>query len=385
MRIRHAWIDNRDAVAVVRQCALAGVSRATVYATSTIHLHGNGNSLYNLQMENKLPSVSFVTCTFDSQKTLKECLDSVVHLDYPKELIEVIIVDGGSKDRTLDIIKEYPFCRLVTENTRRPEAATAIGYNEARNELIVNYPSDNVIPGPSWLKRMVAPFLEDTAISAVQTLHYTYNKNDTPLNRYFSLFGMNDPVAYYLGKCDRAPQFKKSWHLHVPAQDKGDYITTTFNQKDLPTVGANGFIIRKSVVQLVTKEPLKFFHIDACYDLVGMAYNRYAFVKTSIWHKTGEEFSKFFKRKARYAGVYFKDKEFRRYHLYNPKNDRLKLLVYILSSLTVVEPLLQSLRGYVKIRDPAWFLHPVVCFMTVFLYFYATVVNRLRIYGLLQE
>ena len=32
MRIRHAWIDNRDAVAVVRQCALAGVSRATVYA-----------------------------------------------------------------------------------------------------------------------------------------------------------------------------------------------------------------------------------------------------------------------------------------------------------------------------------------------------------------
>ena len=32
VRIRHAWIDNRDAVAVVRQCALAGVSRATVYA-----------------------------------------------------------------------------------------------------------------------------------------------------------------------------------------------------------------------------------------------------------------------------------------------------------------------------------------------------------------
>ena len=30
--IRHGWIDAGDVVAVVRQCALAGVSRATVYA-----------------------------------------------------------------------------------------------------------------------------------------------------------------------------------------------------------------------------------------------------------------------------------------------------------------------------------------------------------------
>ncbi len=336
-------------------------------------------------MVTKLPSVSFITCTFNSQKTLKECLDSVAQLDYPKELIEVIIVDGGSEDRTLEIVKGYPFCRLVTENTGRPEAATAIGYNEAKNKLIVNYPSDNVIPSKDWLKRMVVPFIEDGEITAVQTLHYTYNRGDTPLNKYFSLFGMNDPVAYYLGKCDRAPQFKKTWHLTVPAEDKGGYIVTRFNQKNLPTVGANGFIIKREIVQLVTKEPLKFFHIDGCYDLVGMGYDKYAFVRTSIWHKTGEEFSKFFKRKARYAGVYFKDKELRRYHLYNPNNDRLRLIVYIFLSLTVLEPLLQSIRGYLKIKDPAWFLHPVICFMTVFLYFYAIIISRLRNYGFLQK
>lgn len=329
-------------------------------------------------MENKLPSVSFVTCTLNSQKTLKECLDSVVNLDYPKELIEVIVVDGGSKDKTLEIIKNYPFCRLVTENTGRPEAATAIGYNEAKNELLVNYPSDNVIPDTAWLKRMVAPFREDEEIAGVETLHYTHVKTDTPLNRYFSLFGMNDPVAYYLNKCDRAPYSKTGWHLKTPFKDKGDYIVTEFNQKNLPTMGANGFIIKREVAQLVTNEPLKFFHIDSCYDLVGMGYTKFAFVKTSIWHRTGEEFRKFVQRKVRYAGVYFKDKDLRRYHLYNPKNDKLKLVIFIVLSITLVEPLLQSIRGYAKIRDPAWFLHPILCFITVVLYFYATVINKLR-------
>ncbi|MCX7219211.1 MAG: M48 family metalloprotease, partial [Burkholderiales bacterium] len=41
----------------------------------------------------------------------------------------------------------------------------------------------------------------------------------------------------------------------------------------------------------------------------------FAFVKTSIWHKTGEEFRKFVQRKVRYAGMYFEDKDLRRYHL----------------------------------------------------------------------
>lgn len=329
-------------------------------------------------MNTYLPSISFVTCTFNSQKILKECLDSIENLDYPKELIEVIIVDGGSKDNTINIVKGYSFCRLITENTGRPEAATAIGYNEAKNELIVNFPSDNIILDKDWLKKMVQPFQEDGEITGVETLHYSYVKSDTLLNRYFSLFGINDPVAYYLNKRDRATHFENKWHLNTKSEDKGNYIVTEFNQKDLPTIGANGFIIKRDIVQLVTKEPLKFFHVDACYDLVGMGYDKFAFVKTSIWHKTGEEFSSFVKRKIRYAGVYFRDKNLRRYHLYDSKNDKFNLAIYIFLSLTIVEPLWQSMRGFSKIRDWAWFIHPVLCFLTVFLYFYAIIINKLK-------
>lgn len=49
--------------------------------------------------------VSIITPCFNSQKTIRETIESVLHQTYQN--IEYIIVDGGSKDSTLDIIKEY--------------------------------------------------------------------------------------------------------------------------------------------------------------------------------------------------------------------------------------------------------------------------------------
>jgi len=45
-------------------------------------------------------------CVKNSEKTIKKCLESIINQDYPKELVEIIIVDGGSKDRTIEIAKE---------------------------------------------------------------------------------------------------------------------------------------------------------------------------------------------------------------------------------------------------------------------------------------
>ena len=58
-------------------------------------------------MANELPLISIIIPTLNSAKFLKECLDSVKKQTYKN--IEVLIIDGGSKDSTVEIIKSYCF------------------------------------------------------------------------------------------------------------------------------------------------------------------------------------------------------------------------------------------------------------------------------------
>lgn len=317
-----------------------------------------------------VPSVCFVTCTFNSAKLIEQCLGSILSLDYPKDLIEVIIVDGGSTDGTLQMVKKFD-CKIIEERTGRPEAATAIGYNMAIHEIIVNFPSDNVITDPQWLKRMVRPFMEHADIVGSYTLRYEYHKEDTPLNRCFALFGAGDPVAYYMNKRDRVAYFEDGYSKSTSTQDCGDYYLVDFQKDNVPTLGANGFLIRRSFAQRISKDPMSFFHIDSVLDLISEGHTTFAVVKNQIWHRTGENFHNFFKRRIRYIGIYFRDKHLRRYHVVDIQKDKRKIVKYVLYSITFVEPLAEAIRGYIKIRDWAWFLHPIMSFLCVPVYSYA--------------
>ncbi len=330
----------------------------------------------------KHPTVTFVTPTLNSGAIIRECIESIQQLNYPRKKINMLIMDDGSTDDTEAIVRNYSFCTFVPVKTSGPEEATAIGFTMAHSDFVVNLSSDNIIPHPDWLLELLEPLLEDENIAAAESILYTYRRTDKALNRYFALFGMNDPVAYYLGKRDRRTYFESKWHLEAPAQERNNYYVATFTEKTLPTLGANGFVMRASVARLVSKNPKRFSHIDSCVDMIRNGYATFAFVKTSLWHKSGETFANYFYKRRRYAlELYFKKKSMRRYHLYNPASDRVRLGIYILSSLTIVEPTFQSLRGFLVKPDVAWFYHPLICFLTTLNYAYTVAIFSLTRFG----
>jgi glycosyltransferase involved in cell wall biosynthesis len=298
--------------------------------------------------------------------TIEECLRSLFDQDYPKNVIEVILVDAGSKDATIGIAKAYGV-RIVSNSSAGPEEATAIGINHSKSELVLSLASDNILPHRKWLQMMVEPFEREAEIVGAQPWRYTYRSRDSMLDRYFALVGANDPLPLYLGKRDRLSWSEDRWTLAGNLIDRGDYLLLKFEPGNVPTIGANGFMIRRDLISKVTRDTRRFFHIDANLDLITMGYSAYAMVKTDIIHKTGYELTNYFRKRIRYMGLYFRDKSLRRYHLYS-EADRERLLEFILLSVTVLQPVKVAIRGYKRVRDSAWFLHPVMCFTTIVSY-----------------
>lgn len=334
----------------------------------------------------KLPSISVVIATFNSQKTLEVCLKSVCEQEYPTNLIEIIIADGGSSDKTINIAKSYgaKVISIISEK-QGAEYNRAVGINRAKNEIIAILDHDNILPHKVWLKKMVRPFREDKTMVGVETLRYHYNKNDTLLGRYFSLLGANDVLPFYLGKADRLSYMydrpkEYGFYKKLRIEEKKDYFVVHFSPNAIPTLGSNGFLIRrKLLLEESNSSPENFFHIDVNVDLINKGFTVYALIKDSLIHKTQERgVLSYLRRRGLFMEKYYLDAKIKRRYSVYERRDLFSLIKFIFISITIVKPLYDSVRGYIKKHDIAWFLHPVMCLGTTCFYGYTFLSSALR-------
>lgn len=338
----------------------------------------------------KLPSVSFCIATFNAERTLERCLKSVVDQDYPKEKVEIIIADGGSKDKTLSIAKRYGARIIdVKKDVQGAEYNKSVAINEAKNDFLAEIDQDNILPHRKWLSKMVNPLLRDKEIIAVEPLRYAYRKDSELLDRYFALFGVNDPLPYYLGKADRLSYHSDKYTLFGESEDKGDYYKVKFSPGKIPTLGANGFLVRRKILMDNAQVGIgKYLHIDVNVDLINKGFDTFAFIKDSIIHETNSKGMITFIKRRKYfmEKYYFQDFSDRRYSVFVFPKDLPGLIYFVFISITVIKPLYDALRGFIKIPDIAWFVHPVMCFGMTAVYSYTTIKGlSKKIYGRILE
>lgn len=327
------------------------------------------------------PSVSVIIATYNSERTLAKALTSVKDQNYPKEKIEIIIADGGSTDKTLSIARKYTSQIIkVPSNLQNAEYNKGVGVNSAKNDIVVLIDHDNILPHPNWFQKMIIPFLEHKEIVGVEPLRFHYDPKMTVLDRYFALLGGNDPVAYYLGKDLHLSWAFDRYNLYGKSKDMGDYYLVKFSPDKIPALGGNGAALRrKLLLQQANADPEHFFHIDVNVDLIRKGFNTYGLFKDSIIHLTNNKVFPFLARRKYFIEKYhFEDMSKRRYSVYEPKKDRKKLLVYVIISVTFIKPFYDALRGFIKIRDIAWFLHPFMCFAMLIIYGIPTVKEELK-------
>jgi O-antigen biosynthesis protein len=100
------------------------------------------------------PALSVVVCAYNEERYLGDCLESLLHLDYPN--LDVVICDDGSTDRTLEIASSYPF-RIQALEHKGLSAARNAGLEVARGDLIAYLDADAACD-PDWPYHLALSF-----------------------------------------------------------------------------------------------------------------------------------------------------------------------------------------------------------------------------------
>ena len=100
----------------------------------------------------KLPAVSVVVCAYNAARTLRECLSSLMRIDYPD--YEVILVDDGSNDATTQIAAEFPQVKYIRQTNHGLSYARNVGATHSLGEIVAYTDADCVVD-EDWLRCLV--------------------------------------------------------------------------------------------------------------------------------------------------------------------------------------------------------------------------------------
>ncbi len=322
---------------------------------------------------NSLPTISIVTCLFNSDLTFfRKGLESIANQHYPKKLIEHIVMDGGSTNGSMELAKKYG-CKVFIRKDllEKAEMRIALGIKRAKNNLVLILEADNILSSRNWLVQMVEPFLADKRIFCTYSAYYGYNKTLPATTRYSALFGTPEPTVYFLKKNEKISVIDKHYDKGEMIEEAKNYFVVRFRRENLPILGDNGTLFLRNVMEKVNIDPEEYAHPDAFARLLDLGHNTVGVVKNSIIHIANPNIFGMAKGKLWIKKVHYDKQRYKRkYYVFSwrSKKDIFNLIKFIFFSITIVVPTFEAIRGFIKLRDWTWLLHPVLCLVMLFSY-----------------
>jgi glycosyltransferase involved in cell wall biosynthesis len=140
--------------------------------------------------------ITIITATYNSASTVRDTLESVSQQQY--QPVEHIIVDGLSKDGTLDIVRTYPHvARVVSEKDKGIYDAMNKGLQLATGEVVGILNSDDFYNDRDVLSQVMAAF-KDPAVDVVYgDLQYVKQNDIQTVVRYWKSGKFKKRYFYY--------------------------------------------------------------------------------------------------------------------------------------------------------------------------------------------
>jgi len=227
-----------------------------------------------MQAKPNFPIISIGIPTLNNERDIGSCLKSVFMQEYPHDLIDLIIVDGGSTDNTLEICHRFPVRIHIDPKANSPEKAKMIAYRLSKGEIFLFLDADMRLPRPDWLRKMINPLCEHNDVVASFTM-YLVDRNDPSLNRCLS---------YHPSQCDPFlgflyPRSSNVFEYRSQSYARFDFAGTTF-----PPIGF--LVYRKEILgKVLPKTSAVLLDIDLPNKLIQSGYTKFAYVSnTGLFH-----------------------------------------------------------------------------------------------------
>lgn len=143
-----------------------------------ITLYENRKRLKNPKPQKDLPSVTVAVPAFNEEKTIAATVESLLALNYPKGKLTIVVIDDGSKDKTLEIARKFEKKGVIVYTKPNAGKGSALNYalSKCDSELFGALDADSFVH-PLALIRMVGYFKDEKVTAVTPSLIVHKPKN----------------------------------------------------------------------------------------------------------------------------------------------------------------------------------------------------------------
>lgn len=251
--------------------------------------------------------ISIVIPAYNVEDTIEESLKAVLReIRRTHKKIEIIVVDDGSIDDTINIVKKYPL-KLIIQKHKGPAETRNNGWKNAKGEIVIFLDSDCKVE-KYWLKNILKPF-KDPKVAGVSVKYKTWNK-DSWVARFIGY-----EIEQRHNKISKRTNFLASY-------------STAYRRKILKEM--NGFDTNFKIASAEDN--------DLSYRIVQDGYNLIFLKNTYVWHKHSESLLNYFRKQFNHAVwrvfLYLKKPEFMRGDEYAGLKTLIQPFLYLLLPFT---------------------------------------------------
>lgn len=297
-----------------------------------------------------MPTISVVIPTFNEEKNIGRCLESIFRQSYPHDKLEVIVVDDKSTDKTVEIARRFPV-KVIVSGKKHGEISKMIGFKKATGEFAIYLDADVELIGKSWFQKMLKPFLNDQNIIGSFTRYYS-DEHSSPVERYLNF----DPLQR-----DSIYQFFSPSIKSTIVEEKEGYYICEYRENKIPPAGL--CLYRKKVLLELVSGYEMFLDLDFLVVLVRDGFNKFAYVpKAGLYHHHASSLGELVRKRLYNLQRVYLAREERLYKWFNLKNPRdlAKIASWVIYANLVIPPFLIGIYKSLKYRDWVGLYEPVI-------------------------